>query len=352
MTTKKVRKKVVKPRRPRKPVSRSADAIEVMDTVNKAMGKEVLRRASDPDLIVRYLSTGILPFDILLGGGLPRGRIVELYGDWSTLKSYICYRAIAQTQLEGGMAALVDTEHTFDPEWAELCGIDVEALLLQYPETGEEAVDVTHGLVSSGSIDLIAWDSVAGTTPRTEAEHMESGDKSVQPGRLAALMSRGLRKIVTANKDTALVFTNQTRMNIGITYGSPETTPGGKALPFYASLRLNLRKAGKVEEDIKINGRKRKMRTGTKIRIYVEKSKVSAPYKDTTMVFDYRIPGIDEAEWLLNHGVEYGYIKLSGKSYTIEGHKVTYSKRAADYIRNEPAVMASLRAKAIDIGHA
>lgn len=209
-------------------------ATDLMNAVNKALGTDVVRMGSHPDYVVEYRPTGLLPFDILLQGGMPRGRMVEVFGDYSTLKTYLGLYAIASTQQAGGTAALIDTEHAFEPEWAASCGVDVQNLIMPPTETGEEAMDAAEALIR-GNIDLIVVDSVAATLPQAE-QQKRLHKESIQPARQAHLMSAALRRLTAANKHTSMLWINQTRLNIGITFGSPEAIPGGKALPYYACL--------------------------------------------------------------------------------------------------------------------
>ena len=208
--------------------ARKSAAETLAAELNKKLGSEAISLGSDPKWKVSYLSTGIVAVDYLLQGGLPRGRFIEIYGDYSTLKTYVALRAIATTQAAGGKCALVDTEHSFDPEWAVSCGVDIAALMLSQPETGEEAVDAGEVHIRAG-VDLLVFDSVASLLPKSEQE-VQLGRKTPQPARLAALMSLAMRKLTAANSSTAVLWINQTRMNVGVTFGSPETTPGGKAL--------------------------------------------------------------------------------------------------------------------------
>jgi recombination protein RecA len=209
---------------------------DIQAAVNKAMGKDVLLRGSDPKFVVKYLRTGVLPFDILLQGGLPRGRFSMITGDWSTLKSYMGLCAIRETQLQGGVASLIDTEHAFDPDWATSVGVNVDDLLLQYPENGELAIDTAEALIRSDEVDLLVIDSVAATLPQQEQEK-RLYKENIQPGRQAALMSAASRRMTTANNGkTAVLWVNQLRENIGMTFGPREKAPGGRALPFYSCL--------------------------------------------------------------------------------------------------------------------
>ena len=213
----------------------STRAVELAASVNAAMGKDSVIMGNDPYLTVTYLPTEIEPMDDLLQGGLPFGRFVEIFGDYSTLKSYVGYKAIASAQKKGMLAALIDTEHSFDPKWAEDIGVNTKELIYRQPENGEKAIDLAEVLIRGG-VDIIVFDSVAAALPKSEQQLMLGGDKNVQPARLAQLMSLAMRKLTAANKKTTVLWINQTRVNVGVMFGTNETVPGGKALPFYACL--------------------------------------------------------------------------------------------------------------------
>lgn len=326
-------------------------AAEIAKTVNKLLGESTLILGSDPSLVVEYLPTGILPIDVLLGGGLPRGRFTEIYGDYSTLKSYIGLAAIAQTQAAGGTAALVDTEHAFDPSWATSIGVVVDDLLYQSPPTGELAVDVTEALVRGG-VDLVVWDSVAATLPQSERNKREHGEQH-QPARLAALMSRATRKITAANQRTALLWINQTRLSVGKTFGNPETVPGGKSLPFYASYRVSLRKAGAIKRDTKQwDGSKSvtvRETVAQKIKATVEKSKLSAPSREVYLTFDMETGQVDEVGYLIAWGLENGEVIREGKSWWIRGGKKKYvgAEKFRQAVETNPRYMKTLRSRCL-----
>lgn len=297
-------------------------AEELAQEINKMLGAGTVKMANDQSLLVQHLPTGVLPIDILLDGGIPTGRFTELFGAYSTLKSYIALSCIAQTQKRGGVCALIDTEHSYDPEWAKSIGVDTDNLIYHAPETGEEAIDVSEVLIRN-EVDLIVWDSVAATLPQAESVKRMSKE-SVQPARLAALMSLGMRKLTSANQHTAVLFINQTRLSVGVVFGDPETVPGGKALPFYASYRVALRKAGKVKESVDSfdsEGKKVAVNsiTGHKIRATLEKSKLSAPNKDVLFTFDLNNGAIDELGYLISIGLEKGLIVHEGRSWWIQG---------------------------------
>lgn len=296
----------------------SVKAKALAESVNTALGKGTISMGSDPYYVVDYLKTGIEPIDDLLQGGIPYGRFVEIFGNYSTLKSYVGYKAIASCQAKGELAALIDTEHAFDPKWAKDCGVDTENLVLKQPETGEEAVDIAEVLIRGG-VNLIVFDSVAAALPKSERDLMLSGDKNVQPARLAQLMSLAMRKLTAANRKTAMIWINQTRVNVGMMFGNPETVPGGKALPYYASYRIALRKAGSVTEKIDVNvwkdGRPTKAKINqtiaVSIRATVEKSKLNAPHRDVMFNFDFRGGQIDEWLYLATQALDIGVIEYN-----------------------------------------
>lgn len=329
----------------------SASASEIAKAINKVLGPGTVKLGSDPSLVVQYLSTGVLPIDVLLDGGLPRGRFTEIYGDYSTLKSYVGLCSIAMTQITGGVAALVDTEHSFDPEWAERLGVEVDDLIYQAPETGELAVDVTETMVRSG-VDLIVWDSVAATLPQNERNKREHGETH-QPARLAALMSRAMRKLTAANSNTAILWINQTRMSIGKVWGNPEVVPGGKALPFYASYRVSLRKSGRVTRDVKQwDGAKNvtvKETVAQKIKARVEKSKLNAPTREVFLVFDLESGQIDELAFLITWGLENGVIERKGKTWSIvdSGINVVGASNFYDWLEKEEEWIDHLTSKCL-----
>ena len=304
--------------------SSKARSQALLDHVNSQLGKGTLQFGSDPYYKVEYLQTGISPIDDLLQGGIPYGRFVEIFGNYSTLKSYVGYRAIAACQAKGELAGLIDTEHAYDPKWAKECGVNINELVLKQPETGEEAIDVAETLIRGG-VNLIVFDSVAAALPKSEQETMLSGDKNIQPARLASLMSLAMRKLTAANRKTAMIWINQTRINVGMMFGNPETVPGGKALPYYASYRIALRKAGLVTEMIPVNviedGKPKKKNiklvTAQTIRATVEKSKLNAPYRDVMFNFDFRRATIDEWFYLATQALDCGAIEYERGSWCV-----------------------------------
>lgn len=329
-------------------------AEEVRREINAKLGKDVLRKASDPEFVVEYLPTGLLPIDVLLNGGIPMGRFVELYGDYSTLKSYIGYHAIATTQKAGHLCGLIDTEHSFDPAWAKDIGVDVDALIIERPQTGEEAVDAMQVMAATNNLALIVWDSVAATLPQDEASKRMDGEQ-MQPARLAALMSAGLRKINATNKKTAILCINQTRLSIGVTFGNPESIPGGKALPFYASYRVSLRKAGLITRDVPggwertaTGGLKRvvkKVAVAQKIRATMVKSKLSKPHSDTMLLWDMERDRLDVEDYLIIAGLEAGMVKNNGSgTWELGSTKVRGNDKFRDHVREHPELLAPIEA--------
>ena len=309
----------------KQPKAKLSKAQLIAAEVNKQLGAGTLRMGNDQAFATRRLVSGLLPVDHMLDGGFPRNRTTELYGDYSTLKSFIGLCAIAAAQARGEVCALIDTEHSFDEPWAIQLGVNTDDLILEQPESGEAAVDITESLIRQ-DVDLIIWDSVAATLPQAE-RRKRLKDETVQMARLAALMSLAMRKLTAANANTALVFINQTRMNVGIVFGNPETTPGGKALPFYASYRMSLRKAGKVTQSVKSwDGEKfvtTKRTLGQKIKLTMEKSKLSAPFTETWFTFDLKAGKIDEAGYLMTLGVEKNLIMSKGATWTSKTAGIT-----------------------------
>jgi recombination protein RecA len=321
-------------------------ATELMAAINKQLGTDALRMGSDPTLEVEYIPTGMLPFDLLTQGGVARGRFVEVYGPYSTLKSYIALSAIREVQQAGGVAALADTEHAYDPVWATECGVNTAELILVAGETGEEKLDSAEVLIRN-EVDLIVVDSIAAILPQQEANkrlHREG----VQPGRTAALMSLASRKLTAANSRTAVLWINQLRESIGVTFGPTEKTTGGRAMGYYASQRIKIKPAGKVTED-------RKVYTGdgykaTKLQIAqtfvasLEKSKLNTPHGEIYFDWDLRTGSIDLVKFLFAQCVENGALTNRGASWTYEPTqtKVVGRENFFDAMRADPALLAHM----------
>lgn len=332
-------------------MSATSVAKNLMAEINSLLKSDVLKLASDDSLVVEYLPTGVLPIDILLQGGLPRGRFVEIYGDYSTLKSYVGLSAIANTQKNGGVCAIIDTEHSFDPSWAKSIGVNLDELIVQHPETGELAMDTAEALIR-GKCDLIIFDSIAASLPQAE-RNKRMHDESMQPARLASLMSQAMRKLTAANSRTAMMWINQTRLNVGITFGNPEAIPGGKAMPYYASYRINMKKVGKVTNDTQSwDGEKwvaSKEQVGQKFKAVVEKSKLSKPFRDIYFTWDFTSGGLDEAGFLIAMGLEEGFITQEGKSWIYEDTKVVGRENFKKKVMEDPTLMESMRNKVMEL---
>lgn len=286
--------------------------------IDKQFGKgSVMRLGEKPKQNIRTISTGSIALDSALGvGGLPRGRIVEVYGPESSGKTTIALHAMANIQAEGGIAAMIDAEHALDPIYAEALGVNVDDLLVSQPDTGEQALEIADMLVRSGAVDLIVIDSVAALVPRAEIEG-EMGDSHV--GLQARLMSQALRKITGGlnNTGTSMIFINQLREKVGVMFGSPETTSGGKALKFYASVRLDIRRI----ETLKDGGEA----VGNRTRVKVVKNKVGSPFRQAEFDILYG-HGISKEGSLIDMGVEHGIVKKSGAWYTYEGDQLGQGK--------------------------
>jgi len=281
------------------------DAVRMaMEAIEKQYGKGSIMRMGEAagKLDISVVSTGSLPLDIALGvGGLPRGRIIEIYGPEASGKTTICLSVIAQAQKHGGVAAFIDAEHALDPLWAETVGVKLEELLISQPDTGEQALEIAESLVRSGGIDVLVIDSVAALVPRAEIEG-EMGDAMI--GLQARLMSQALRKLtaVIAKSKTVVIFTNQLRQKIGVMFGNPETTTGGLALKFYATIRMDVRKIETIKEGDKV--------VGSRHRVKIVKNKVSSPFR--VAEFEVSEKGISREGGILDVGIELGVISKSG----------------------------------------
>lgn len=274
-----------------------------IEQIQKRFGKGAIMKLGEKAAIkVDTIKTGILPLDLALGvGGIPKGRIVEIYGPEASGKTTLCLSLIAQAQKAGGVAAFIDAEHALDSSWAKILGVNLENLLISQPDTGEQALEIAESLIRSGGVDVVVIDSVAALVPRSEIEG-EMGD--AQMGVQARLMSQALRKLtsVVSKSKTIVVFTNQIRMKIGIMFGNPETTPGGLALKFYSSVRIDVRKIQTLKKDGQIYG--------ARIRAKIVKNKVAPPFKQA--VFTITKEGIDKDEALINTALQLGVLTKSG----------------------------------------
>jgi recombination protein RecA len=309
--------------------------------IEKQYGKgSVMRLGERPTMPISVIPTGSIALDVALGvGGLPRGRIVEIYGPESSGKTTVALHAIANAQATGGIAAFIDAEHALDADYARALGVDTDALLVSQPDTGEQALEIADMLVRSGALDLVVIDSVAALVPRAEIEG-EMGDSHV--GLQARLMSQALRKMTGAlsNSGTTAIFINQLRERIGVMFGSPETTTGGKALKFYASVRLDIRRI----ESLKDGGDA----VGNRTRVKVVKNKCAAPFKQAEFDILYG-QGISREGSLIDVGVEQSIVRKSGAWYTYDGDQLGQGKEnARKFLRENPDVAAEIEKKILE----
>ena len=313
----------------------AADREKALDTalaqIDRQFGKgSVMRLGSDDRAPVAVIPTGSIALDVALGiGGLPRGRIVEIYGPESSGKTTLTLHAIANAQRGGGIAAFIDAEHALDPEYAKALGVDIDALLVSQPDTGEQALEIADMLVRSGSIDLIVIDSVAALVPRAEIEG-EMGDSHV--GLQARLMSQALRKLTggLSTTNTTMIFINQLREKIGVFFGSPETTAGGKALKFYASVRLDIRRIETLKDGTEA--------VGNRTRVKVVKNKMAPPFKQAEFDILYGV-GISREGSLIDFGVEHEIVRKSGAWYTYEGDQLGQGKEnSRNFLLENPKI--------------
>ena len=320
----------------------AADREKALDTalaqIDRQFGKgSVMRLGSDERAPVETISTGSIALDVALGtGGLPKGRIIEVYGPESSGKTTVALHAIANAQRNGGIAAFIDAEHALDPEYAKALGVNIDELLVSQPDTGEQALEIADMLIRSGSIDIIVIDSVAALVPRAEIEG-EMGDSHV--GLQARLMSQALRKLTGAlnNTGTTMIFINQLREKIGVFFGSPETTAGGKALKFYASVRLDIRRIETLKDGTDA--------VGNRTRVKVVKNKLAAPFKQAEFDIIYGV-GISREGSLLDFGVEHEIVKKSGAWYTYEGDQLGQGKEnSRNYLIENAAIADEIEKK-------
>ncbi|HYP68123.1 MAG TPA: recombinase RecA [Thiobacillaceae bacterium] len=307
--------------------------------IEKQFGKGSVMRLGDHDVVndIQAVSTGSLGLDIALGiGGLPRGRVIEIYGPESSGKTTLTLQVIAEMQKLGGTAAFIDAEHALDPSYAKKLGVDVDNLLISQPDTGEQALEIADMLVRSGSVDVVVIDSVAALTPKAEIEG-EMGDSHM--GLQARLMSQALRKL-TANikrTNTLVIFINQIRMKIGVMFGNPETTTGGNALKFYASVRLDIRRTGSIKKGEEV--------IGSETRVKVVKNKVSPPFKQAEFDILYG-EGISREGEIVELGVANKIVDKSGAWYAYGGEKIGQGKdNAREFLKENPQIAAEIEAK-------
>jgi recombination protein RecA len=306
--------------------------------IEKSCGKgSIMRLGTDAKVRVESIPTGAINLDAAIGvGGIPRGRITEIYGPESSGKTTLCLHVVANAQRNGGVAAYIDAEHALDTEYAKKLGVDVENMLISQPDTGEQALEICEILVRSGAVDVIVIDSVAALVPKAEIEG-DMGDSHV--GLQARLMSQALRKLTgaIARSKVSVVFINQLREKIGVMFGNPETTTGGKALKFYASLRLDIRRIGPVKEKEDV--------IGSHVRVKVVKNKVAPPFKQAEFDIMYA-EGISHTSLLVDIGVEAGIIDKSGAWYSYGSQRIGQGRENAKlFLKDNPALMAEIEEK-------
>jgi recombination protein RecA len=309
-----------------------------LSQIERQFGKGTVMRMGDKEQVaIPAISTGSLGLDVALGiGGLPKGRIIEIYGPESSGKTTLTLQVIAEAQRAGGTCAFIDAEHALDPIYASKLGVNVEDLIISQPDTGEQALEVTDMLVRSGAVDVLVIDSVAALTPRAEIEG-EMGDHHV--GLQARLMSQALRKITgnIKNANCLVIFINQIRMKIGVMFGNPETTTGGNALKFYASVRLDIRRIGAVKEGEEV--------IGSETRVKVVKNKVAPPFKQAEFQILYGT-GINRMGEIVDYGVKLGLIDKAGAWYSYQGNKIGQGKNnVMKFLQENPVISKELEHK-------
>jgi recombination protein RecA len=316
--------------------SKALDA--ALSQIERAFGKGSIMKLgkNDKAMDIATVSTGSLGLDIALGvGGLPRGRIVEIYGPESSGKTTLALHTVAEAQKKGGICAFVDAEHALDPIYARKLGVNVDELLISQPDAGEQALEITDTLVRSGAVDVVVVDSVAALVPRAELEG-EMGDSL--PGLQARLMSQALRKLTASiNKSkTMVIFINQIRMKIGVMYGSPETTTGGNALKFYASIRLDIRRIGAIKDRDEV--------VGNQTRVKVVKNKLAPPFKQVEFDIMYG-EGVSKVGELIDLGVKAGVVEKSGAWFSYDSQRIGQGREnAKTFLRNNPDVATAIEA--------
>ena len=310
--------------------------------IDKQYGKgSIMRMGEKSSMTIEAIPTGALPLDLALGvGGLPRGRVVEIYGPESSGKSTLAMHVVAEAQRNGGICAYIDAEHAMDPVYAKAIGVDIDQLLISQPDTGEQALEIVDMLIRSGALDVVVIDSVAALTPRAEIEG-DMGDSHM--GLQARLMSQALRKL-TANlnkSNTVCIFINQLREKIGVMFGSPETTPGGRALKFYSSVRLDIRRIESIKDGPEV--------VGSRTRVKVVKNKVAPPFRQAEFDIMYG-KGISREGAVLDMAVELNIAKKSGAWFTYEGEQLGQGREnAKTYLIENPEIMVQMAEKVREV---
>lgn len=323
--------------------SAKLDAVRLaMEQIEKQYGRGSIMRMGEASqkLDISVIPTAILPLDLALGvGGLPRGRIIEIYGPEASGKTTVCLSVIAESQKKGGVAAFIDAEHALDPLWAERLGVKLDELLISQPDTGEQALEIAESLIRSGGVDVLVIDSVAALVPRAEIEG-EMGDAMV--GLQARLMSQALRKLtgVISKSKTVVIFTNQLRQKIGIMFGNPETTTGGLALKFYASVRMDCRKIETLKDGDKV--------IGSRHRVKIVKNKVASPFR--LAEFDVMADGISKEGAIIDVGLELGILQKSGAFFRYGEEMLGQGKEATKmYLKENPSLTNKIKEEILKI---
>ncbi len=317
-----------------------------LSAINKTYGEGTLMRMGDATKMnVSTISTGSVAIDLALGvGGLPRGRIVEIYGPESSGKTTLCLSIIAQAQRDGGTAAIIDVEHALDPHYAKVVGVDLENLLVSQPESGEDALNIVETLIRTGEIDVVVLDSVAALVSKQELDG-QMGDTTV--GLQARMMSQAMRRLTAAISRTKClcIFTNQIREKIGVMFGSPETTPGGRALKFFASVRMDIRRIGQIKEP---SGKV----VGNRTKVKVVKNKVASPFTECEFDIMYN-EGISRTGSALDLGIEHKILEKKGAWISYNGELIGQGREAArEYLKQNPAVLEEIQSKIMNKVHA
>ena len=319
-----------------------SDLQKAVDEIKQRFGEGAIMKLKEVRAVdVDVIPTGSISLDLALGvGGVPRGRVVEIYGPEGGGKTTLALHILAEAQKKGGVAAFIDAEHALDPDWARKIGVNVEDILISQPDSGEQALQIVETLVRSGEVDVIVIDSVAALTPKAEIVG-EMGE--FQIGLQARLMSQALRKLsgIVAKTKTAVIFLNQTRMKIGVLWGNPETTPGGLALKFYASVRIDLRRIAQIKQGDQI--------VGSRIRAKIVKNKVAAPFKTTEFDIYYN-EGISLAGDILNTGLKQGIIKKAGSWLQYENIKLGQGMEGArNFLKENPQILKKLKTAVLSV---